>query len=145
MSEITTLRPYAEHTATADCLHERDLRSQLQLVKSLLNTLHQQGHHHSHIEEHHPLLGMWRGYELNLTAYGLALHEARRFKSDDTEAWLMQHMVWAESGSMDPPWWLAYPEVHLGCKSYLLRSDYGFYSKKFKDVALDEPLFWWTH
>jgi hypothetical protein len=152
VSEITTVHPFQSHIETAECLRQTEIVWQLSIVRRILDTLHVQGDTDKHIDEHHPILEMWRGCELNLLAFGFALLDRKKPDLehpliDGIEADLQQHMVWAESGKMDAPWWLAEGDEEAGLldrpyQALLLRRCYPHYIEKFPLAKTTTALYW---
>ena len=90
---------------------------------------------------------MWRGYEVALCFYGLAMcHEWKRrgYKDTLTEYFTSKGKeLLAEGKKFDgPPDWFTDPEFHQAHQSNLVRKAPEFYRPLFPDVPDDLPYIW---
>lgn len=101
---------------------------------------------HDLVSAEHPILDMWRGYELQLVEYGLVCCEewtARKGRRDPVYEKLSRHMGWAttEDASFAKPNWFGEVEFHLSHQAALIRADKQHYSKHFMDDG-DRHMIW---
>ena len=97
----------------------------------------------------HPAAVMWRGYEIALGYYGLAICREwtdRGYKDSCSVkiTYLIQEcMARGQNKYIDPPW-LGDPAIHKSHQSNLLRKDPVFYGQYGWDVPDDLPYVWPT-
>ena len=140
---MQTFLPYPDFVKTARVLESKRLGKQRVEVVQILNALHE-------IKEgwrNHPCTHMWRGYEVALAAYGLAMCEeyARRgYKNTLTEPALQQHLEWATGSEYElvMPWWMGNEAFHLAHQSVLLRKDPDHYGPLFPGVPRHLQVFY---
>jgi hypothetical protein len=81
----------------------------------------------------HPATKMWRGYELELARYGLAMCQewVRRGYKDTLRDFFADAIVKFEDDYRNPlpPPWLGDERIHASHRSNLLRKDREFYSQ----------------
>lgn len=84
----------------------------------------------------HPILDMWKGYELQLIELGLMTCDEwahRHGKRDPLHQAIANHLEWATTDEADfrKPDWFGDVEFHLGHQAELLRRDRDWYSAHF--------------
>lgn len=141
---MQTFLPYPDYEQSAHVLDRQRLGKQRVEVLQILNILHEiQGAKMGWVN--HPAVKMWRGYEPQLCAYGIAVCEewlARRYNDTCLDK-IKQHLEWAISAPFDYPPWFGNEAFHLSHQSNLLRKDPDHYRKYFGDkVPLDLPYVW---
>jgi len=142
---MQTFLAYPDFVKSAQCLDSKRLGKQrvecLQILKAL--TMPDYGW------KNHPIVKMWKGYEMELCNYGWTICEewtkrgfldtvgvkiyesSRRIRMQD------EYLTWMES-------WLGNESFHLSHQSNLLRKDYAHYSKYFPNVPNDLPYQWYN-
>lgn len=122
---MQTFLPYPDFEASAQCLDRLRLGKQrvevLQLLNSLL--LPEAGW------KSHPASKMWKGHEVGLATYGLAICDewiARGY--NDTCLGKISQLV-PEVDTKDVPTWFGTSDFHAAHRSNLLRKDPTHYGK----------------
>lgn len=101
----------------------------------------------NHALDDHPILDMWRGYELQLCEYGLeACEEWARRKNKRIDPFYDKiglHMEWANTDEafMHKPNWFGDVDFHISHQAALLRLDKSWYSVYFK-ADTDRSVVW---
>ncbi len=88
---------------------------------------------------------MWRGYELSLVTYTLAIcHEWQERGYKDTVAEKVSNLrdIYLQNKSADPPTWLGKDEFHLSHQSNLVRKLPEHYGKLWPDMPPTIPYYW---
>jgi hypothetical protein len=147
---VQTFLPYADFTASAEVLDGRRLGKQrveaLQILRALTRP--------AYGWQHHPAVAMWRGYELGLARYGLAVCEhwvsrghpdtcARTIVADLAAAGLPvpdSQAALARRAALPP--WLGDEHLHRSHQSSLVRKDPAHYRRYFPDVPDDLAYVW---
>ena len=142
---MQTFLPYSDFAETARVLDRQRLGKQrvenLQIMKALLVP----GSGWSN----HPAVKMWRGHEVHLAEYHLAIcHEWVRVRGyKDTCADKMGDLL-EENPEWSPfahrPEWLGDATFHRSHQSNLLRKDAAHYGRAFPAVPDDLPYVWPT-
>jgi len=139
---LNTFLPYSDFKKSASCLDNKRLGKQRveawQIYLSLIEE--------KYGWKNHPAVKMWRGYEISLLLYGIAICDewiSRGFK--DTlkakfEAELTIVIV-AREGIKHPPF-LGNEDFHKAMRSNLLRKDFSWYSKFGWTESNDLPYIW---
>ena len=139
---MNTFLPYSDFKKSASCLDNKRLGKQRveawQIYLSLIEE--------KYGWKNHPAVKMWRGYEISLLLYGIAICDewiSRGFK--DTlkakfEAELTIVIV-AREGIKHPPF-LGNEDFHKAMRSNLLRKDFSWYSKFGWTESNDLPYIW---
>ena len=136
---MQTFVPYADFTATARCLDMRRLGKQrvetLQILKAL------QG---DSGWSNHPATKMWRGHELSLVMYGVAICDEwiQRGYKDTCRAKILAYAPLFSESSAEYPWWWGDPRVHASHRSNLLRKDRDHYGQFAWYERDDLPYVW---
>lgn len=151
---MQTLAPYAELQDIADVLKNEDLILQMKDGLHLLSIMHAD---QEDAWADHPVLRMWKGHEIFLAYYTLAmieeglhnratLRQSSSFIGELTEwkASAEQHLAWASSGDATmkaPSWWgvIGYMREH---RAVLLRRDPVWYRKHFATEKMDRFETW---
>lgn len=152
MVAIQTFLPYADFVTTAQVLDNKRLGKQRVETLQILNTLLgiRQGW------ANHPAVKMWRGHELLLVKYGVAVcdewigrgyKDTCRDKIIDLGKLIPTADLPAAFGSVREaqerePVWLGNKELHISHQSNLIRKDPIYYSPIFGDVPDDLPYVW---
>lgn len=123
---MQTFLPYPSFIDSASCLDYRRLGKQRVETWQIYNTLTKGGGW-----QHHPIVKMWKGYELALVLYGqqICLEWIRRGYKDTM---LRRFLTLEKSykGEMPKfPSWLGNKKFHASHRSNLLRKDKTYYGK----------------
>jgi hypothetical protein len=123
---MQTFLPYPDFDKSASCLDRQRLGKQRVETKQILLALLGQ----SKGWVNHPATKMWRGHEIALAVYGIAMCEEwkRRGYKDNLQSFF-EDFLKAEGGkrSHRPPSWLGRADVHASHRSNLMRKDPEFY------------------
>jgi len=96
--------------------------------------------------ENHPIVKMWKGYELALLHYGLIICDEwieRGYKDNIKNKFLISIYREVDSGKIyDLPHWLGDKEFHDSHKSNLLRKNKEYYSQFSWNVPDNLPYKW---
>ena len=144
---MQTFLPYPSFARSAAVLDRRRLGKQrveaLQILRALTRP--------DYGWQHHPAVGMWRGHEEALVAYGATVcEEWCRRGSPDTCLEQMLHEVGIDAlrsqrelrlASALPPW-LGRRKFHRSHQSALVRKQPDWYRPLFPDVPDDLPYVW---
>lgn len=125
---MQTFVPYADMTASLNCLDNQRLNSQRSEARVILNGL--LGKHSGWAD--HPTMDMWRGHERLLGLYARIadrLWVLRGFKSTYVP-------IEVEAGLGEPPWWWGYDEVHSSHRQALLTKNPKHYGPLFANNRL---------
>ena len=146
---MQTFLPYPNMTKTAHCLDDKRLGKQRVEALQVLRALTWPGYGW----QHHPAVKMWRGREVAVAAYGLAICSAwvLRGRADTCAATISTDLQSAGFGppvmaeELDdeqlPGWW-GDPRLHLSHQSALVRKDPQFYGPLFPTADPNGP-YWW--
>lgn len=131
---MNTFLPYPDFARSAAVLDRQRLGKQRVEVLALLRGKWR----------HHPAARMWRGHELSLARFGLAVcEEWRRRGYRDSVADKIREEIrlqgWGDTGL--PPWF-GDPAFHRAHRSYLKRRAPHYYGPRFPDVPDDLPVVW---
>ena len=139
---MQTFLPYANYLDTAYALDSKRLGKQRVETKQILNALLGL----SKGWTNHPATKMWRGHEVALCDYGIAItrHWIGRGFNDSLMPWFlnMQDNLIDNGFSLDEPAWLGDREFHRSHQSNLVRKDPAFYADQFLNVPDDLPYLW---
>lgn len=137
---MQTFLPHWNYVDSARALDRRRLGKQRIEVLQILRALSGQ----SRGWENHPAVKMWRGYEHELVAYGLAMcaEWIRRGYSDTTAPKIaaFDERYHHQRNGKTPPW-LGDAALHEGHRAHLMRKDSTFY-RFFENTNPDAPLVW---
>ena len=138
---MQTFLPYESFARSAEVLDRQRLGKQRVEALQILRVLACETPGY----RNHPAVGMWRGYELSLIDYGLAVcdewHCERGYRdtcSDKIAAFT--HNFRIDRGLR--PEWLGDQDFHLAHQSNLLRKDPAHYGPLFPGVPDDLPYVW---
>lgn len=124
---MQTFLPYPDFDQSASCLDRQRLGKQRVETKQILLAL--LGKSKGWVN--HPATKMWRGHEIALAIYGIAMCEEwkRRGYKDNLQPFF-EDFIKAEASrrSLRPPSWLGRADVHASHRSNLLRKDPEFYA-----------------
>lgn len=139
-----TWLPLPSFTDSVAHLKENHLGVQRLHVLELLEHFHDPEesqlpyNYQKHALDDHPIVDMWRGYELQLCEYGLEVcEEWTRRKSRRIDPFynkISLHLEWAntEEAYMHKPNWFGDVDFHISHQAALLRLDNKWYSAYFK-------------
>lgn len=140
---MQTFLPYPDFAQTARCLDVRRHGKMRVEGMQILQTL--TGLNKSNAWANHPAVKMWRGYEIALAHYVYALCDEWTGKGyKDTCKGKVQDIIathYAGQPLVMPPWLGRY-DFHRSHRSNLLRKNYDWYSKYFRDVPTSLPYVW---
>jgi hypothetical protein len=93
------------------------------------------------------IVGMWKGYELQLIEYALVCCDEWSFRMGQTDPLAEKfdrHLDWATSddAEMSKPNWFGEPSVHLSHQGELLRLRPKWYERHFDITYINAPLVW---
>lgn len=123
---MQTFLPYPDFCRSAECLDRQRLGKQRVEVLQLLRTLSSK----TKGWQSHPATKMWRGHELDLISYGVAICDewiARGYR--DTCREKISTYVYRFGSSDECPPWLGNEEFHASHRSNLLRKDPDHYGQ----------------
>lgn len=139
---MQTFLPSPSYTESARILDYRRLGKQRVEAKQILLALGKT----SGGWVNHPATKMWRGHEIELCTYALAMctEWVARGYTDNLALYFLNAQDNYESSGYDarPPGWLGEDEIHASHRSNLLRKDAQFYSKFGWEEAADLPYVW---
>lgn len=142
---MQTFLPYPSFIATAKCLDYRRLGKQRVETIQILNTLL----YSTPGWRNHPIINMWRGFEVLLIYYGLTITEEwiNRGYKDTCHSILLNILEDQPSYkkyNIIVPNWLGDYDFHASHRSNLLRKDYEYYSKYNWIEPIDLPYIWYN-
>jgi hypothetical protein len=137
---MQTFLPYDDYAKSANVLDRQRLGKQrvetLQILKALSDP--------TYGWQNHPAVNMWRGYELELVCYGLAICDewiTRGYK--DTCREKISIFYNNPNFGYEMPSWLGNHNLHLSHRSNLLRKMPEFYGSLFeKDLTNNLEYVW---
>ena len=142
---MQTFLPLEDFTASAQSLDRQRLGKQRVECLQILNALSNPGYGW----QNHPAVTMWRGAELSLAEYGVAICDEwlRRGYKDTCKAKILsfRDRFEASGNSKLRPWWLGDPRLHVSHQSNLIRKDAEVYGKLWPGVAADLEYWWPTN
>ena len=143
---MQTFLPYASFRKTASVLDNRRLGKQrveaMQIMQCLM------------VKEtrwkNHPAVKMWKGYECALLHYALAIcseWKSRGYRDTVMDKSIAIYRNAFPNGTIGArpgryPHWFRSKAFHKAHRSNLLRKDFVYYSKYFKDVDASLPYVW---
>lgn len=143
---MQTFLPYPHFNLSAQCLDDKRLGKQrvecLQILGAIANP--------SKGWQNHPAVNMWRGHEVALINYGIAICEEwiRRGFKDTCHGKLLEYRLifpnLFEDTLTSLPTWLGDEEFHLSHKSNLIRKMPSHYQQLWPDVPDNLPYVWPT-
>ena len=134
---MQTFLPYEDFALSASCLDRSRLGKQRVETLQILNALSDD----SYGWQNHPATKMWRGYELKLVEYGLAVCEewiSRGYKDTCYEKISNLSLNFSNSSK---PWWLGDIRIHHSHRSMLYKKNPEFYGS-FKSFGHIKN-YWW--
>lgn len=136
---MQTFLPFSDFDRTARCLDRQRLGNQRCEAKVILKTLNGE----SDGWKNHPAVRMWRGHELALCHYAIAICREWRQRGyrDQQLGWFVAHAVSLPCKTPDPPW-LGDVAIHSSHRSNLLRKDPEWYGSYGWTEPPDLPYFW---
>lgn len=95
--------------------------------------------------ENHPMVLFWRGYEMSLCRYGIAICNEwmKRGYQDNTRHFFLKMLneYRKENDMIDPPW-INSRELHIAHKASLLRKNHKWYSQFGWKVDISTPSYY---
>lgn len=136
---MQTFLPYDSFRDSAACLDRQRLGKQRVEVVQILNAL--AGESKGWVN--HPATRMWRGYEMALVEYGLAVCDEwiSRGYHDNCRKRIAELAINFVGNTGYPPW-LGDPDFHESHQSNLVRKDPEHYREFFPDVSPDMNYVW---
>lgn len=139
---MQTFLPFPNYQQSAKVLDYRRLGKQRVETKQILLAMHKTKGGWIN----HPATKMWRGYEIELCRYGLAMCEEWVERGyNDSLAQFFADSLWSyASDNSNPlvPLWMGDANFHASHRSNLLRKDPLFYSKYKWSEPPDLPYIW---
>lgn len=139
---MQTFLPYPDFEMTARALDYRRLGKQrveaYQILLVLTDSYEKKGW------RNHPAVKMWRGYEIALWNYAIAICDewiSRGYK-DTCRVKIFDLLVPAWQSKNEWPAWLGDSKFHKSHQSNLIRKDHDFYAPKFPGVPDNLPYVW---
>lgn len=155
---MQTFLPFSDFDECARVLDSKRLNKQIRESKQILCAIiadqparRERQRKWGKFYPNHPAVKMWRGHQLALIDYTLAMiEEFRRRGGQDrvnVQRWFerVASMLSAWGYSKDTPWWLGEEELHASHRSNLLKKEPDWYCK-FDWTEGDGLPYWWpTH
>lgn len=136
---MQTFLPSEDFTQSAKALDMQRLGKQRPETLQILNALSNPNYGW----QNHPAVMMWRGAELGLIEYGIAIcDEWIRRGYQDTCRDKIEAMRFNFIGSSTKPWWLGDHRLHISHQSNLLRKAPWAYAHLWPNVPRDLD-YWW--
>jgi hypothetical protein len=139
---MNTFLPYPDFQKSAQCLDYKRLGKQRVEAWQIYLSLHLEDYGW----QNHPIVKMWRDFELALLDYGMTMCEEwikRGYKDTMLQKFYKEFLEWnGENLRIFYPSWLGNRKFHSAMRSNLLRKDKKYYSKfgwKEKDNL---PYYW---
>lgn len=132
---MQTFLPYKDFKKTASILDYKRLGKQRVEAKQILDTLEGR----SKGCKQHPIVDMWRGYELALKVY-FNIMSIEWMKRGYKQTMMLYNI--SRKRKIEYPEWLGDKKFHRSHQSNLLRKDYEYYKKYFKRVPGNLPYVW---
>lgn len=134
--------PYPSFTESAKVLDYRRLGKMRIETKQIYLALTDK----SYGWQNHPAVLQWKGYEVCLLMYGIAICEEwiKRGYEDNQLNWFKERLSLLSKDTIKIPDWLNNPKFHVSHQSNLIRKDPSYYKDKFPGVTDDLPYFWPT-
>lgn len=134
---MQTFLPYPSYKESAKVLDYRRLGKQRVEVLQLLKALNGETKGWAN----HPAAKMWRGYENELVAYGLAICNEWISRGYKDTCYGKIELYHNKDGNFNIPHWLGNKDFHRSHRSNLLRKNKEYYSQYF-DEPDDLPYIW---
>jgi hypothetical protein len=137
---MQTFLPYSDYSKSAQVLDRQRLGKQrvetIQILKALNDP--------TYGWQNHPAVNMWRGYELELVCYGLAICDewiTRGYK--DTCRDQISEMYYNSNFDVEIPPWIGSLQFHKSHQSNLIRKAPEYYRPIFGDNVPDDLEYVW--
>jgi Pyrimidine dimer DNA glycosylase len=138
---VQTFMPFPDYVSSAQVLDRQRLGKQrveaLQIAFSLWDK--------EYGWQHHPAVKMWRGYEVALTMYGLAVCKTwiNRGYQDSclTKIQFVGRQFLQQGRHYERPWWMGLDKFHRSHQSNLMRKLPEHYREHFSTPA-GMPYYW---
>lgn len=139
---MQTFLPYPSYAESARVLDYRRLGKQRVETKQILLAMSKT----TGGWRNHPATKMWRGHEIELCMYGIAMCEEwkRRGYKDSLSEFFMDAFVDFDMDGRDPspPAWLGDESIHASHRSNLIRKDPAYYAQFGWGEGADLPYVW---
>lgn len=143
---MQTFLPLPDFKESAACLDMRRLGKQRVETLQILQTLFSPARKQQAAWSHHPAVLMWKGHEIALCEYGLAICDewfSRGYRDTVHSQILVFHDFLLEQGrSKAFPAWIGNEKFHSSHRSNLLRKAPEWYSRFGWIEGPDQPYFW---
>lgn len=150
---MQTFLPYPNFEASAFVLDNKRLGKQRVEAWQILRTI--RAGDSAKGWKNHPAVNMWRGHEIALCAYGIAMCNEwiKRGFTDNLKAEFVKAMleyepvIFVGAGVIDiqklyNPSWVGDERLHLSHQSNLIRKDYEYYKLQFPNAPEGLAYFW---
>jgi len=124
---MQTYLPYPHFDKSAEVLDTKRLGKQIEDCVKILDTLHEVNDTGL---ENHPLVRMWKFYEVRLSQFGLSCCQEWFERNEIDHELLMRmtdHQVYAEGETTEFPIWWGDVDIHLQYRRLLIGEDKNFY------------------
>lgn len=151
---INTWLPFPSFQDSTSCLSNEHLELQRLNILEIMEEFHSipeedsqlPGDYDTHDLDGHPVLDMWKGYEIQLTELGLMTCDEwskRHNMTDPIYQRILNHQGWAttEDADFSLPNWFGEIDFHLSHQAELLRRDHDHYVEHFLRDG-DRKLIW---
>ena len=154
---MQTFLPYPDFQESARALDNKRLGKQRVEAWQILRTI--SAGESAKGWRNHPAVNMWRGNEIALCAYGIAMCNEwiMRGFTDNLKGEFVEMMLnyepitdWSQPVGVEDiqnqyaPSWLGDERIHLSHQSNLIRKDYEYYKLKFPNAPEGLAYFWIT-
>jgi len=140
---VQTFLPYPSFSESANVLDYRRLGKQRVEAWQILNILN--GNSKSNAWRNHPAVRMWRGYEMSLAHYGVAMcTEWKNRGFNDTMLRRFEDVLPSKLliyGALMPLWW-GDEQFHRSHRSNLLRKNKSYYGQLWPNENDTLPYIW---
>lgn len=137
---MQTFLPYPNFTESAKVLDRQRLGKQRVEVLQILRALSGE----TDGWKNHPAVKMWKGYEIPLTMYGLAICNewvSRGYNDTCAEKIMELKNKYFKDGPVKMPPWMG-SEIHLTHQSNLVRKNPSYYRMFFPNIPDDIEYYW---
>jgi hypothetical protein len=139
---LNTFLPYPDFIKSAQCLDYKRLGKQRVEAWQIYLALTKENYGW----KNHPIVKMWKGYELALLEYGLRISQEwklRGYRDIMCERFIVELEKYkGDRGFIILPKWLGNRKFHSSMRSNLLRKDKEYYSKFHWKEKDNLPYYW---
>jgi len=135
---MNTFLPYPDFVKSAQCLDYKRLGKQRVEAWQIYLALTKKNYGW----KNHPIVKMWKGYELALLRYGMAICEewkSRGYNDSMLDRFISEYDITKDNGN---PKWLRNRKFNSAMRSNLLRKDKKFYSQFGWKEKNNLPYYW---